>query len=125
MTSKPGPARHIARMREIAVAAVVSATARVRLARAANTQSRVAAEQLNLCVGDLVDVFRTPSSKDLSGWRGPCRVVSIATITDGHVDCAWQGQPLSVRIADLRRSMTYAAFLSDPDLSTSVVLQFP
>jgi hypothetical protein len=35
----------------------------------------------------------------------------------------WQGRLISARIADVRRSLTYLAFLGDEDLATSVVVR--
>ena len=63
-------ARHIVRLREIAVQTMVEQTALQRIQRAANSKTLRAGEQLNLKVGDLVDVFRPAKQKDAPGWRG-------------------------------------------------------
>ena len=60
----PGPCRNVARIRDIAVQSMVEATARARMSRAGSTQARVTGEQLQLEPGQLVDIYRRPSTKD-------------------------------------------------------------
>lgn len=103
--------RHANRLREVAVQSMVEGSAQARLSRAASTQTRVSGQLLDLAPGMAVDIFRVPRSKDQSGWRGPAEVVSTLNIPDGFVDCKWQGRALSVRIADVRKSLVYIALL--------------
>ena len=63
----------------------------------------MAAEQLELEVGDQVDVWRPPGTKDESGWRGPATVVD----TRQPVTVRWQGRHMQVRTQDLRRALGY------------------
>ena len=112
-----GPARFASRVRELGIVAMTQATAQARIKLASATQSRTTAQQLSLKPGDLVDVFRSPASKDLSGWRGPATVASLASIDEGHVEVTWQGRLLSVRIADLRRSLAFALMLDEESLA--------
>jgi hypothetical protein len=107
--------RHIVRMREISLQSIVEGTARERLKRASKTQTRVTGQLAGLQNGDLVDVFRTPSSKDNIGWRGPCEVISVANLGDGYVDCRWGGRALSVRVPDIRRHLVYLEFIEEDD----------
>ena len=74
-----GLSRHHHRVRELAIAAMVQETAQLRLERALTSKTRVAAEQLDLQPGDLVDFWRKPATKDESGWRGPATVVEPRT----------------------------------------------
>ena len=99
--------RHVVRARELSVQAIVEGTALERIKRAAGSQTRVAGQQLDLHPGDLVDIFRAPSSKDNTGWRGPCRVVSTFHLPDGFVDVVWQGRTMGVRIPDVRPALVY------------------
>ena len=46
-----------------------------------------------------------------AGW-GPCTVVSAASPDTGHITVRWQGRDMSVRVADLRRAILFACFLS-------------
>ena len=71
----PGYSRHHLRIREIAVGAMIQEAAQLRLERALASKTRLAAEQLELSQGDLVDFYRPPATKDESGWRGPAEVV--------------------------------------------------
>ena len=121
--STEGPSRFASRVRELAVIAMIQATAQARIKLASATQARATAQQLSLQPGDQVDVFRAPSSKDLTGWRGPAIVASTANLDDGHVEVTWQGRLLSVRIADLRRSLAFALLLDDESLALNVVRQ--
>jgi hypothetical protein len=52
------------------VQAIVEGSARARLGRADNTRTTASAETLNLQVGEEIDFFRQPGSKDTSGWYG-------------------------------------------------------
>jgi hypothetical protein len=103
-----GPARHATRLREIAIATMVESTSQERIKRALHNHSRTNAEQLELQVNDLVDIFRTPANKDLSGWRGPCRVVNTTGVSEGYIDVKWGGRVMSVRTADVRRHILFA-----------------
>ena len=78
----------------------------------------MAAEQLDLQPGDLVDFWRKPATKDESGWRGPATVVAPRTPGSSPQGVAtsvrWQGRTLSVRTQDLRRALVYLAMLMLP-----------
>ena len=121
---EPGPSRSHSRLRELAVIAMVEAQSKARLALAEHARTRVSAQQLELSPGDLVDLYRAPANKDLSGWRGPCRVASTSQADDGIISVQWQGRRLQARIADIRRSTTYATFLYDDDLATAALIRF-
>ena len=54
---------------------MIQDAAQLRLERALASKTRLAAEQLELSQGDLVDFYRPPATKDESGWRGPATVV--------------------------------------------------
>ena len=113
-----GLSRHHHRVRELAIAAMVQETAQMRLERALTSKTRVAAEQLELQPGDLVDFWRKPATKDERGWRGPATVVEPRTLGSSPQGVAtsvrWQGRTLSVRTQDLRRALVYQAMLIFP-----------
>ena len=48
---------------------MIEASARARLGRAMNTRTTMAGQRLNLHVGEEVDVYRKPDTKDVSGWH--------------------------------------------------------
>eukprot|EP00974_Lingulodinium_polyedra_P002760 258613-Lingulodinium_polyedra.AAC.1 len=43
----------------------------------------MAAQQLNLQVGEEMDFYRQPSSKDVCGWYGPAEVIDATRATRG------------------------------------------
>ena len=104
--------RHIQRLREINLSSIIQATAADRMKRALDARTTPAIQDLELETGDLVDVYRQPPAKDMPGWRGPCTVVSAASPDTGHITVRWQGRDMSVRVADLRRAILFACFLS-------------
>jgi len=71
------------RMRELAVEAMVEATAKSRAARALAHTARQTVSPDQYAVGQLVDSFRPPNNKDTSGWRGPARVASVLNAPHG------------------------------------------
>ena len=103
--------RHAVRLRELALQSMIEGTAADRLRRAATTNTRAAGELQNLQVGDSIDIWRTPATKDSVGWRGPATVIGTSNIESGYIDAKWQGRAMSVRVADARRSIVYIAML--------------
>ena len=55
-----------------------------------NTRTTMAGQKLNLQVGDEVDFFRTPASKDATGWHGPAEVIDVSRVPKGIVSVKWQ-----------------------------------
>jgi len=70
-----------------------------RLLRAQHGRPRTELQQLYK-VGSIVDIFRRPVRKDLTGWRGPCTIVDMSG--DGTVTVKWQGQYLEMPIRLVR-----------------------
>ena len=52
---------------------------------AAHSKTRPAGELMNLELGDQVEFYRSPATKDLVGWRGPGTVVDLSAMTDGII----------------------------------------
>ena len=102
--------KHTTRLREIAVASMLEHTARERIKRANDSQTRIATEQLSLQVNDLVDIYRTPRTKDNVGWRGPCKVVSVE---DNQVNVQWNGRIIACRTQDVRKALMYPVMLQE------------
>ena len=120
----PGTSRHITRMREIAIQCIVGSTAKSRLQIAARTKTRVPGEAQEYTVGQQVEIWRAPSSKDLVGWRGPCEITNLNNLEDGVIDIRWQGRTMAVRPQDCRPASMFI-FLSDHgDEPIAIVRQF-
>ena len=102
----PGLIRHTFRLREIAVGAMIAETALHRAQRALNTRTIPAGEREKYQPGDLVDFYRPPGSKDVSGWTGPAKVIDPFHLQDGTITIKHVHRPIEVRIGDLRRHMS-------------------
>ncbi|CAK0851968.1 unnamed protein product [Prorocentrum cordatum] len=88
--------------------------AETRLKIAARTRTRPAAQLGDLRVGDSVDIFRDPPNKDVTGWRGPCKVVAMDRADEGTIDVRWQGRTLPCRPADVRKAVTWWTLIAAP-----------
>ena len=53
-----GISRHCMRLREIALSQMIQGTAKDRMARAANSKTRLSLDRLELKPGDVVDIYR-------------------------------------------------------------------
>ena len=82
-----------------ATAAFQQALLELRLARAVQAGPRADLQQ-DYSVGMLVDVYRSTTRKDLSGWRGPCSVMALSG--EGMITVKWQGIFLDVAIRNVR-----------------------
>ena len=98
--------RDASRMRELAVQSIVEATAQQRASLAERTKTRPAGELLELQTGDLVEFYRPPLTKDVSGWRGPATVTDVTSLSDGIMSIRWQGRVLSCRVQDNRNQFS-------------------
>ena len=58
------------RVREIALQSMIEGAAQTRVKRALETRTLRPAEALEIVVGQEVEYYRPPTSKDVSGWRG-------------------------------------------------------
>ena len=105
--------RDPARLREIAVQAMVEATAAQRASIAANSKTRPAGQLMGLQTGDLVEFHRPAVTKDVSGWKGPAVVTDVTTIDQGTISIRWQSRVLICRVQDIRRALVYWAFLTE------------
>jgi len=108
----PGTIAHTHRLREISIQAMVEGSARARLGRTLNTRTTMAAQQLNLQVGEEVDFFRAPTTKDASGWLGPAEVIDVSRTTRGVITVKWQSRVLEVQIQNLRRHLHFLVLLA-------------
>ena len=116
--------RHATRLRELSIQHMVEGTARERIKRAANTQTRPTGEMLELEIGDLVDIFRSPKSKDSVGWRGPATVLSTINLPHGFIEVQWGGRALSIRIPDIRKALSYVTVLDEGNSALELLKQF-
>ena len=93
---------------------MIQATADTKARIADASKTRRSGELLELKLGDLVEFFRRPLNKDVSGWHGPAEVVNLTSLQNGLLHVKWQGRVIAVRIQDVRTAMVYAAFLTQP-----------
>ena len=89
--------RHEARAREIAVTNIIEHNARKRIERADTNKTQSPLEAQEFQVGDLVDVWYEPQTKDdPRGWRGPVKIASI-NLAEANVTVRYQGHTLDRR----------------------------
>ena len=119
-----GASRHSVRLREIAIANIAESQASQRLKQAERSQSRLTGELLDLRCGELVDIFRQPQNKDLTGWRGPASIVDVTTIPHGHISVRWGGRTMSVRLQDMRRSVLFIGLTDDGSVPLHTLRQY-
>eukprot|EP00974_Lingulodinium_polyedra_P026920 2595782-Lingulodinium_polyedra.AAC.1 len=86
---------------------MIKGVARSRINRALDARARAPGEVLELSVGDLVDFYRPPASKDVPGWRGPASVTDVSSISHGTVSLRWQSHAIECRIRDIRHALMY------------------
>lgn len=110
---EPVTNRHVGRVRELAVQAIVEGTARAELARTIGTRSLQTGEDLQLSVGDNVEFYREPSSKDGSGWHteSPAKVTDVSQIHRGIIKIRYKGEEMSCTVNDVRPFVDYFVFL--------------
>ena len=101
---------HTNTLREIAIRSIVEGSARARLGRALNTRSTPAAQSLDLQVGEEIDFFRDPTSKDISGWSGPAVVIDIRNIERNVISARWQNRIIEVQVPNLRRHLHFLVY---------------
>jgi hypothetical protein len=119
-----GASRHAVRLRELAVINIAQSQADARLKLAERHKTRPSGELLDLRNGDLVDLYRQPATKDLTGWRGPAVICDAGTIESGNVSVRWGGRVLSVRLQDLRRSVMFVGWTDDGSVPLHTLRQF-
>ena len=104
--------RDALRLRQAAITAMVQATAMRKLLTANRSKTRAAGELQELAVGDLVEVFRRPTTKDSPGWVGPAEVRDLSGLKEGIIYVKWQGRLLLARTQDVRRALVFFSFLT-------------
>ena len=104
--------RQTDRVREIAVQAIMSGTAKARLNTAWNTRTLPAGEHQDLKVGDEVDFNRPQGQQDISRWIGPATVTELS-LKEGLIHVKHKGRPMSCKAGDVRRHLGYFSYLSN------------
>ena len=99
-------ARQEARVRELAAANIIEATAKARLARADGYNTRGAIQRQQFKEKDLVDIWFEPTNKDQKGWRGPAETLSVNS-AEGNVSVRYQGRTLDRRSQEVRSHTLY------------------
>ena len=108
-------------IREAALQAMIQATSLARLNRAARTRTSPDSTR-EFSVGDLVDVFRKPSSKDASGWSGPYRVTESVP---GQVQVQAAGHTRTYRSQDARLTLLVLYSANQPQPGPNACRQSP
>lgn len=109
---RPGQMRHTHRVREIAVNAMVDGTATARLGRVMNTRTLPAGQREGYEVGEEVDIYKPPGTKDVSGWHGPAQIVDITNISRGILSVKSNNIIKDAKLGDVRRHLQFLVFLS-------------
>ena len=107
-----GISRGAAKLRELAINAIISATAYARTLRAEKTRTRGASQLQELKVGDLVDYWRNSLQKEESGWIGPATVTDIAAVrSESKVWVRYMDRAVLCRTIDVRPHLALLAFM--------------
>ncbi len=91
---------------------MIEGSARERLGRAMNTRTTMAAQSLDLKVGDEVDFYKAPASKDVSGWYGPAQVVDVSRAVRGIVSVRYQSRVMEVQLQNISRHLFFWALMA-------------
>ena len=65
----------------------------------------------------MVDIWRAPSNKDLSGWRGPA-VVTYVNHDQGNVAVRWQGRSMVCQFPGIRRHMFFFFLIASASVAS-------
>ena len=96
-------------LRILAKSAALQTVAEQRLSLAQHTNPQQV-EPEALKTGSLVDLYRTPSHRDMPGWRGPAVMLDSDDET-GNAIVKWQGKPCNVPFRHIRLHVGFLAFL--------------
>eukprot|EP00435_Cladocopium_sp_Y103_P057491 s245_g19.t2 len=114
-TEAHATAQHTHRLREIAVQCIAEASAQDRLKRASHTTTKPAAEEYEYKLGEQVEYFRPPLSKDATGWRGPATICDLSRLEHGRIGIRTRSDNvLTCRLQDVRRCLAYMADMQAP-----------
>ena len=72
----------------------------------------MAAQHLNLAVGDEVDFYQDQTNKDTSGWFGPAIVADVSRLKHGAVSVRYNNKLREVSVQKIRRHLFFLVFLS-------------
>ena len=89
------------RVREMAISAIIQATAVAKVNRALRTETQADGGRL-FKIGDLTDYHRPTTTKDdKGGWNGPCPVTALH-LERGQLICQNGNRPITVQSPDAR-----------------------
>ena len=91
---------------------MIEGSASARLGRAMNTRTTMAAQHLDLKVGEEVDFNQDQANKDTSGWFGPAEVIDISRQAHGVATVRYNNKPREVELRKLRRHIFFSMFLA-------------
>ena len=104
-----GVSRHQYRLHEVMPQIMVELTARQRMHRALNSKTREpTTSPISLALklpklGDQVEFYRLPATKNESGWRRP----AVITQAGPPTVIRWQDQLIQVSTQDLKKALSY------------------
>ena len=102
-----GAGRTLQRIRQVSLQKMIEATALAKINRALNSKTSASGEQLDFKPGELVDHYSTPSQKDISGWRGPAKVIRTLDKA-GIVEMEWMNTTIRRPFTSVRRFMDFS-----------------
>ena len=105
-TGEYADTRGTARIRELAAANILEATAQQRIERADRHKSRPALERFQYKPQALLDIWFEPTNKDSRGWRGPATVLSVQP-DEGNITVRVQGRTIDRTTAEVREHISY------------------
>ena len=72
----------------------------------------MAAQNLDLKVGEEVDFYRELATKDASGWFGPAEVADVSRAARGIISARHHARTLEVKAQRIRRHLQFIVFLA-------------
>ena len=102
--------RYLQRVREVALQKIIESIALSRIERALNTITYAPGDTLDYQPRDLVDFWRAPPNKDVSGWHGPAQVI-LSMPERGLVKIRWQHKEMRVKFPEVRRYIDFASLV--------------
>ena len=92
---------------------MVEETARMRVTGAMKTRSMPSVQAMEYKIGDQVELYRDPKSKDASGWHGPGTICDMSAYRKGSIGVRWQGNVMSCRPGDIRPYIGFLIYLTN------------
>ena len=99
-------------VREIALQSMIEATAKARTQRADRHNTRASLQRMDYERDALVDIWFEPKEKEIKGWKGPAKVMSVMHEND-TITVRWQGRTLDRKSSEVREHIPYFVYLTE------------